>query len=644
MFKFRVTLQKKIVFSFLLVVMAGGSIALLFGIVLYGKTVLTRAQTQVTVDLNSAWMVYNQKAGEITTIIKLTAKREGIVREVRKRNTFEVQKMLEQVRITNKLDFLTLTDVKGNVVVRSRYPYIMGDDQSNDEMVKRALTNESITGTQILSQDELIREGDGMAEQAFMVFIDTRLATPRPRDRETSGMVIKAAVAVTDSNDELLGVLYGGVLLDRNYEIVDQIRNIIYRDESYRGREIGTATIFQWDVRISTNVKNANGLRAIGTRVSRDVYEMVLENGQPYIGRAYVVNADYITAYEPIRNILGEVIGMLYVGILEQPFIDTRKQVIFLFLIIALIGILVALFIGYFIARSISNPVQKLVLATHEVSKGNFPRTMDISSEDEIGQLAQAFLDMSQRLQKTMADLKELNQRYLGLLGFTTHELKQPLGVIKGYLIMLQDETLGKLTSPLQKEALLEMRSNVNALNDMIQKYLQLAKIEAGQLAVEKKQINLFEEALSPVLEGEAAQLSIKNMYVEIEDKEKLKTVMINADPILMRIVFSNLITNAIKYGKKGGLIAISFQEEKELYRFHVKNEGPGISYDKLETIFGKFVRVDIKELGKQLGTGLGLYNTREIIEKHGGTIRAESEEGKWADFIFILPKHVRQE
>jgi len=644
LFKFRVTLQRKIVFSFLLVVMAGGSIALLFGIVLYGKTVLTRAQTQVTVDLNSAWMVYNQKAGEITTIIKLTAKREGIVREVRKRNTFEVQKMLEQVRITNKLDFLTLTDVKGNVVVRSRYPYIMGDDQSNDEMVKRALTNESITGTQILAQKELIREGDGLAEQAFMVFIDTRLATPRPRDRETSGMVIKAAVAVTDSNDELLGVLYGGVLLDRNYEIVDQIRNIIYRDESYRGREIGTATIFQWDVRISTNVKNANGLRAIGTRVSRDVYEMVLENGQPYIGRAYVVNADYITAYEPIRNILGEVIGMLYVGILEQPFIDTRKQVIFLFLIIALIGILVALFIGYFIARSISNPVQKLVLATHEVSKGNFPRTMDISSEDEIGQLAQAFLDMSQRLQKTMADLKELNQRYLGLLGFTTHELKQPLGVIKGYLIMLQDETLGKLTSPFQKEALLEMRSNVNALNDMIQKYLQLAKIEAGQLAVEKKQINLFEEALSPVLEGEAAQLSIKNMYVEIEDKEKLKTVMINADPILMRIVFSNLITNAIKYGKKGGLIAISFQEEKELYRFHVKNEGPGISYDKLETIFGKFVRVDIKELGKQLGTGLGLYNTREIIEKHGGTIRAESEEGKWADFIFILPKHVRQE
>jgi len=205
---------------------------------------------------------------------------------------------------------------------------------------------------------------------------------------------------------------------------------------------------------------------------------------------------------------------------------------------------------------------------------------------------------------------------------------------------MLQDETLGKLSTPLQKEALLEMRSNVNTLNDMIQKYLQLTKIEAGQLVVEKRRINLFEEALNPVLEGETSQLSIKKMRVVIEEREQLEKLEITADPILMRIVFSNLITNAIKYGKTGGEIKLGLQEQNAYcYRFHVKNEGPGIPRDKLEIIFGKFVRIGIKELGKQLGTGLGLYNTREIIEKHAGKIWAESEEGAWADFIFILPK-----
>jgi len=442
-----------------------------------------------------------------------------------------------------------------------------------------------------------------------------------------------------DKNDDLLGVIYGGILLNRKYEIVDRIKNIVYRGESYKGKDIGTATIFQWDVRISTNVKNSNGLRAIGTRVCRDVYERVLENGKPYVGNAYVVNAEYITAYEPIRDVLGRIIGILYVGILEQPFIDLRNQVIYLFFSIALVGVLVALIIGYLLARSMSKPIEKLVYATQEISQGEFPTSLGIYSDDEIGRLANSFSQMSQSLQKTMGDLKELNKRYLCLFGFTTYELKQPLGVLKGYLIMLQGETLGKLSTDLQREALLEMRSSVNTLNDMIQKYLQLSKIEAGQLVVEKKRINIFKEAINPVLEGEAAQLSIKNMKVVIEERGKLEKLSITADPILMRIVFSNLVTNAIKYGKAGGTISLGFQEQDDTRRFHVKNEGPGIPKNKLETIFDKFVRIDIKELGKQMGTGLGLYNTKEIIEKHGGKIWAESEEGKWADFVFVLPK-----
>jgi two-component system NtrC family sensor kinase len=637
--KFRLTLQRKIVFFFLIVVIVGGSVALILGIVLFGRTVLERAQRQVKMDLNSAWMVYNQRIEDIKFLMQLTSRRGVIIEGLKQRNTPLLKRLLEEIRLDNKFDFLSLTDERGMVLVRTRYPYKVGDDQSNDEMVGKALNSEQMAGTQILSQEELIKEGDKLAEQAFMVFVPTPLAKPRARDHETSGMVIKAAIPVIDDNDAVQGVLYGGILLNRNYEIVDRIKDIIYRGESYEGKDIGTATIFQWDVRISTNVKDSNGLRAIGTRVSRDVYKKVLENGQPYIGRAYVVNAGYITSYEPVKNALGHIIGILYVGILEKPFIDMRNQVIILFFSIALIGVLVALAIGYFLARSISKPVEKLVYATEEISQGNFPAKLDVYSEDEIGRLASSFSQMSQSLQRTMDDLKELNKKYLGLLSFTTHELKQPLGVLRGYLIMLQDETLGKLSTALQKEALLEMRSNVNTLNDMIQKYLQLTKIEAGQLVIEKKRINLFKEAIDPVLEGETSQFSIKKMQVMIEDREKLERLEVSADPILMRIVFSNLITNAIKYGRTGGVVNIGFQENSTHYCFHVKNEGPGIPRDKLEAIFGKFVRIDIKELGKQLGTGLGLYNTKEIIEKHGGKIWAESEEGEWADFIFVIPK-----
>jgi two-component system NtrC family sensor kinase len=633
------TLQRKIIFSFLIVVIVGGSVALTLGIVLYGKTVLERAQQRVKMDINSAWMVYNQRIEILSFLVQLTAKRDILVAELSKKNAPSLRTLLEKVRFDNNLDFLSLTDARGFVVVRTRYPYYFGDDQSNDALVSRALGGESIAGTQILPQETLNQEGEGLAEQAFMIFVKTPRTAPRARDRETDGMVIKAAVPVFDSNEELLGVLYGGILLNRNYEVVDRVKDIMFKNETYQGKEIGTATIFQWDLRVSTNVRNAKGLRAIGTRVSEDVYKKVLENGEPFIGRAYVVNADYITAYEPIRSVTGSVLGILYVGILEQPFLDMRNQVVFLFFSIALVGVVVALIIGYFLARSISKPIEKLAYATYEVSQGNFPATLDVTSDDEIGQLAQAFLYMSQSLKQTMSDLKELNKRYLGLLGFTTHELKQPLGVLKGYLIMLQDETLGKLNTTLQKEAILEMRSNVNTLSDMIQKYLQLTKIEAGQLVVEKRRINLFEEAIEPVLEGESSQLAIKNMKIEVEGRERVEQLTVIADPILMRIVFSNLITNAIKYGSTGGMITLGFSEEDDCYRFHVKNEGPGIQEDKLNEVFEKFVRIDYKELGKQLGTGLGLYNTKEIIEKHDGKIWAESETGRWANFIFEIPK-----
>ena len=637
--QFRLTLRRKIVFFFLIVVIAGGSVAMILGISLYGRTVVKRAHVQVTMDLNSAWMVFNQKVDTVSLLMQFTSRRREIIEGLAECNKALLKQLIEEVRVDNYLDFLTLSDERGTVLVRGRYPYSADDDQSNDEMVSRALNGETMAGVQLLSQDQLLKEGDRLSEQAFMTFVETSLSKPRPRDRETSGMVIKAAVPVIDRDDNLRGVLYGGVLLNRNYEIVDRIKNNVYREEQYNGKEIGTATIFQWDVRISTNVNNSNGLRALGTRVSSDVYERVLENGQPYIGRDYVVNAHYITAYEPIRSTLGMIIGILHVGTLEQPFLDMRNQVILLFCIIALLGVLIAIAIGYFLAQSISTPIEKLASATQEIAGGHFPITIDIPSEDEIGQLARLFVNMSQHLKKTLSDLQDLNQKYLGLLGFTTHELKQPLGVLKGYLIMLQDETLGRLNTEMQREAILEMRNSVNLLNDMIMKYLQLSKIEAGKLVVEKKRFNLFAEAINPVIEGESPHLTIKKMRIVIDKENQLQALEVNADPTLMRIVFSNLFTNAIKYGHEGGIITVGYYEDRDFYYFHVRNEGPGIPRDKLEVIFGKFIRLDRKELGRQVGTGLGLYNTREIVDKHGGRIWAESDGGTWADFFFTLPR-----
>jgi two-component system NtrC family sensor kinase len=449
-----------------------------------------------------------------------------------------------------------------------------------------------------------------------------------------------------DINDNVLGTLYGGSLLNRNYEIVDKIKDIIFKGERYKEIDTGTATIFQWDLRISTNVKDKSGLRAISTRVAKDVYDQVLENGRAWVDRAFVVNDWYIAAYEPIRNLKGEIIGILYVGTLEEPYTDIRNRVIYSFFGIAFLGVVMVLILAYFITRSITRPIDELVKATEVIAGGDFSHEVPIQSRDEVGHLAGSFNRMTGTLKATMDELyvlntklQDLNRHYLEMLGFVTHELMQPIGVLKGFLVMLEDESLGPLATQRQKQAISTMLRNVNALINMIQKYLQLGRIESGKMEVNKVHMPIFAQALQPILEDERQQINARKMEVVIENEESFRKVEGEADPVLLRIVFSNLIGNVLKYGQEGGKIWCGFREEPEEFLFYVKNEGRGIPADQLTKVFEKFSRLGGELERARGGTGLGLFNSKEVVERHGGRIWAESEEGKWANFLFTIPK-----
>lgn len=641
--KSHLSLRTKLIVSFLIVVVAGGLIYTVIAIRLIGDTIIRQAQNKVRHDLASARLVYQEKLKSIQDVVQLTADRFFLKQTLAAGQLGITRRELERVRKAYDLDILTLTDGTGKVLVRSRTPYTAGDDQANDDLVSRALDGKVVAATQIVPVEELRKEGQGLELQAYFKFKPTLKAKPRPEEEETSGLMLKAAAPVLDAKGKLLGVLYGGTLLNRNHEIVDTIKEIVYKGEKYQGKDIGTATIFQWDLRISTNVKEADGLRAIGTRVSAEVYDAVLENGRSWTDRAFVVNDWYITAYEPIKNVDGKIVGMLYVGILEQPYLEMKRNVIWTVLKFTALGIMGVFGLAYLLERRIVQPLLDLARATEEISRGRFPREVETTSKDEIGMLADSFNRMAVHLKQTLEEkdrayeeLKDLNLRYLELLGFATHELIQPLGVLKGYLVMMQNG----LSADQQRQAVAAMLRNVNALTTMSQKYLQLSKIESGELTVHPEQVKVYEEVLQPILEDEKPQLEIKGMTVEIENEDAFRHLEIAADPTLLRIVYSNLITNAIKYGRPNGHIFCGFAADEESYRFHVRNEGMGIPADKLEAVFEKFMRLE-GAAKKQRGTGLGLFNSREIIRRHGGDMWAESVEGEWADFIFTLPRSV---
>jgi two-component system NtrC family sensor kinase len=649
----RLSLRTKIILSFLVVIIIGGLLSLSFGSRLVKNTIISQAQAKVRHDLASAWMVFHENLNNIKEIVDLTAAREGI-REATKNNQKAILlQYLGRVRKEYGLDILTMTDDKGKVIVRTRNPEVIGDDQSRDEIVKQAMRQESVASPQIVSLEELLKEGKDLADQAYMEFIPTPKAAPRPEDKETSGMMLKAASTVVDEKNNLLGTLYGGILLNRNYEIVDLVKEIVYKGEKYKGREIGTATIFQHDLRISTNVKNEDGQRAIGTRVSKEVSIAVLQEGKAWIDRAFVVNNWYITAYEPIRNINSKIIGILYVGMLEKPYIDITNRVMLTFTVIASLCVVLLLVLLYFSTTRITNPLQKMVEATKKIAKGNLSHRVDVRSKDEIGELADSFNQMTKDLKianekliewgktlekKVEERTKELTEMQAHLLqseklaslgklaAGIAHEINNPLGGILIYSHLLLEDT--NKNSPYY-ENLKKIVKETSRCKDIVKGLLEFARPKEPETSL---------TGINDIVNRSLAIIERQALFQNIKIKKSYSSELpkIVADSAQLQQVFTNIILNAAEAMDGNGTLTLrTFLDGGGRYiNIQFSDTGHGIKEEDRRRLFEPFFTT--KEVGK--GTGLGLAISYSIIQKHQGTIEVSSQAGQGATFTVKLP------
>ncbi|MCJ7579226.1 MAG: cache domain-containing protein, partial [Candidatus Aminicenantes bacterium] len=462
------SLRTKLILSFLFVIFIGGILSLSIGSRLVKKTVISQAQEKVKYDLAAAWIIFRESLNNMKEIIGFTAAREGIRNSLKNNDKEILMQYLSRTREDNELDILTLTDHEGKVIVRTGNPEKIGDDQSQDEIVKRSLEGEGHAWPQIISMEELLKEGQDLADKAYIEFIDTPKSVPRSENKETNGLVFKASFPILDEENQILGVLYGGILINNNFDIVDRVKETVYKDKKYKGKEIGTATIFLHDLRISTNVKDESGGRAIGTRVSKEVNQAVLVNGESWIDRAFVVNDWYISAYEPIWNIDNQRIGILYVGMLERPYIDTTNRVMFTFTVIASLCVVLLLVILYFSTTQIINPLKKVVLATQKIAEGDLSHRVKVQSRDELGSLADSFNKMTEdlgtaegkliewgktlekKVEERTAELKRAQSHLIQseklasigkLAAGVAHEINNPLGGILIYSHLLLEDT-----------------------------------------------------------------------------------------------------------------------------------------------------------------------------------------------------------
>jgi len=353
------------------------------------------------------------------------------------------------------------------------------------------------------------------------------------------------------------------------------------------------------------------------------------------------VNNWYITAYEPIRNVDEQIIGILYVGILEQKYVDIRSGTVIAFMAVTLMGVLVSIVLSYFISRKISVPIKELVSASREVASGNLDAKVEIVSDDELGELAESFNVMASALKKRDEQLKEfarnkiMESEKLAVIGQLSanvaHELNNPLQGIVTYSYLLLEKMDCENSN---RDSIEKIVIQANRCRDIIRGLLDFARQRKPDKTL--CDVNSVLQECVSLIENQAIFL---NIQIDINLKKDLPMVII--DPSQIERVFMNMIINASEAMDGNGQLTLTTRSNPESNFVEVvfKDTGHGISEEHKEKIFDPFFTT--KETGH--GVGLGLAISYGIVKEHEGSITVDSEIGKGTTFTIRLPIMVEE-
>ena len=327
----------------------------------------------------------------------------------------------------------------------------------------------------------------------------------------------------------------------------------------------------------------------------------------------------------------GEVVGFLMP--LRGQFEGTPRELQFiqrinrLLLYGALIGAVIALLLGIFLSRTLTRPIRELTQATHAVSEGDLSQKVPVRSNDELGELAQAFNTMSSELSRSINARKQMTADI-------AHELRTPLSLIIGHAEAVHDGVL-----PPSRENFEIIREEATRLEHLVNDLRILSLADAGELSIQPQTIQP-QRLLLDVASTYQYEAQRKNVKLELEIASPLPTIEV--DPGRMTQVLTNILENAMRHTPEGRRIVLSAKDVGARVELAIQDSGPGLPAEDLERIFDRFYRTDIsrqRDGAGAGGSGLGLAIARSIVQAHGGSILAESESEKGLKVIIRLPK-----
>ena len=255
--------------------------------------------------------------------------------------------------------------------------------------------------------------------------------------------------------------------------------------------------------------------------------------------------------------------------------------------------------------------------------------------EEKVRERTKELMESEKKLRKSVKDLRKLDKIKADFITMASHELKTPLISIAGYteyILMKYNEI-----DPDIRNDLKVILRNAKRLQNLMDQMLNVLKIDEEKLELSKKHLNI-QEIIDHCLEELSYQIKKKNHKIIKKIPEDAK---IYADPLRIHHVFTNLVSNSIKFTHEGGKLEISAEKQENAYLFKIKDNGIGLTEKEKGLIFKKFgmIQQTTENYTTEKGTGLGLYITKGIIKTHGGKIWVESEgRGKGSTFLFTIP------
>jgi two-component system NtrC family sensor kinase len=653
----RFPLQFKLTLATLLPLFVAIIICWLTGVFILTAKVAIQAQEKVRNDLNSAREIYHHEIDHVRDLVKYTAAAPYTGEAIVANNRRELARILTPLQQSEQLDILTAVAANGMVLYRVRNPQGSGDDRSKDTLVKRALAGETVAGTVVIPAARMPLEGAELARQALIKAVSTPRSKPATAGEEGAGMMLVAAAPVRDAAGTVVGALYSGILLNNNNWLVDRIKSVVYEGVKFEGKDVGSSTVFLGDLRIATNVQDSNNQRAIGTRLSEEVYNQVVLRDEKWFNRAFVVKDWYFSAYEPIHSLEGVPIGALYVGMLEKPYTMLKFNVSLWFSGVLLLGTLIGLGVAKVVSSRLAKPVKELETMARRVAAGERGVSITVDSKDELGDLAGEFNLMSTALASREEEIRELNrgleQKVLErteeleeknrilintrqelvrveklaaigeLAAGVAHEINNPMAIIRGNTELVQVAL--PEDSPCQEEMGI-ISQQLSRVERIVANLLRFARKERKQLG--RADINRI---LAEILRQVGHQIPLTAVVVTTSLDPSVPEVEGDSDQLQQ--VFTNLIINAVQAMPQGGTLTVATVAHPETASCEViiSDSGSGIPAENLEQIFNPFFTT------RPNGIGLGLSVSYGIVRDHGGEIAVDSTVGKGTSFRVTL-------